>query len=148
MASSSEDDIAASPPVENIMPPQPIMLLPKPPSSRVYKTALDVINETIVKTLDSPHPGKKRELFCGGRLCTYFLLFHSFYNILKCCTIFFILCFPHFRIQSLSSLESCETTTISPTTTQTINLSRPFTKTFHRIYSIFQWRPSWRIKTQ
>jgi len=56
MASSSEDDIAASPPVENIMPPQPIMLLPKPPSSRVYKTALDVINETIVKTLDSPHP--------------------------------------------------------------------------------------------
>merc|ERR550532_596652 len=55
MASSSEDDIAASPPVENIMPPQPIMLLPKPPS-RVYKTALDVINETIVKTLDSPHP--------------------------------------------------------------------------------------------
>ena len=59
MASSSEDDIAASPPVENIMPPQPIMLLPKPPSSRVYKTALDVINETIVKTLDSPHPGKK-----------------------------------------------------------------------------------------
>ena len=63
MASSSEDDIAASPPVENIMPPQPIMLLPKPPSSRVYKTALDVINETIVKTLDSPHPGKKRDFF-------------------------------------------------------------------------------------
>ena len=62
MASSSEDDIAASPPVENIMPPQPIMLLPKPPS-RVYKTALDVINETIVKTLDSPHPGKKRDFF-------------------------------------------------------------------------------------
>ena len=62
MASSSEDDIAASPPVENIMPPQPIMLLPKPPSSRVYKTALDVINETIVKTLDSPHPGKKQDL--------------------------------------------------------------------------------------
>ena len=59
MASSSEDDIAASPPVENIMPPQPIMLLPKPPS-RVYKTALDVINETIVKTLDSPHPGTEK----------------------------------------------------------------------------------------
>ena len=65
MASSSEDDIAASPPVENIMPPQPIMLLPKPPSSRVYKTALDVINETIVKTLDSPHPGNTEKKISG-----------------------------------------------------------------------------------
>ena len=64
MASSSEDDIAASPPVENIMPPQPIMLLPKPPS-RVYKTALDVINETIVKTLDSPHPGNNEKKISG-----------------------------------------------------------------------------------
>ena len=140
MASSSEDDIAASPPVENIMPPQPIMLLPKPPSSRVYKTALDVINETIVKTLDSPHPGKKQDLGF------YLLPISFFFIILKLCTMFII--FFHFRIQSLSSLESCETTTISPTTTQTINLSRPFTKTFHRIYSIFQWRPLWRIKTQ
>ena len=73
MASSSEDDIAASPPVENIMPPQPIMLLPKPPS-RVYKTALDVINETIVKTLDSPHPGntekKIREKMSWDLLCS------------------------------------------------------------------------------
>ena len=75
MASSSEDDIAASPPVENIMPPQPIMLLPKPPS-RVYKTALDVINETIVKTLDSPHPGKKRD-FLGEEILSssYFFPF-------------------------------------------------------------------------
>ena len=67
MASSSEDDNAASPPVENIMPPQPIMLLPKPPS-RVYKTALDVINETIVKTLDSPHPGKNWKIISGKKI--------------------------------------------------------------------------------
>ena len=79
MASSSEDDIAASPPVENIMPPQPIMLLPKPPSSRVYKTALDVINETIVKTLDSPHPGKKRDFF-GMKFYLVPVFFIFFYN--------------------------------------------------------------------
>ena len=85
MASSSEDDIVASPPVENIMPPQPIMLLPKPPSSRVYKTALDVINETIVKTLDSPHPGKKQDW--GGGDSIYFL-FSFFSIILKLCTMY------------------------------------------------------------
>ena len=56
VASSSEEDLAPTPPVEPMVQPR---FLPKPPQNqRCYKTALDVINETIVKTLDSPHhPG-------------------------------------------------------------------------------------------
>lgn len=59
-ASSSEDDLVSTPPViESIRQP---MLLPKPPPQRCYKTALDVINETIVKTLDSPQPSDSNQV--------------------------------------------------------------------------------------
>ena len=65
VASSSEEDLAPTPPVEPINSDRPHLVQPrflpnKPPQNqRCYKTALDVINETIVKTLDSPHhPGK------------------------------------------------------------------------------------------
>ena len=64
-ASSSEDDLISAPPtptsvsvIESIRQHQQQQprLMPKPPlQQRNYKTALDVINETIVKTLDSPH---------------------------------------------------------------------------------------------